>query len=140
MKHTLIRPMATALKGIVTRYTSFLAAIVLMAFTNLSWSAEKIAPKSFKNVDEVIGWLKAKCECEKIEKDRGQKCKIRIELPEDKRPDTRGKSVWDVWAWIKLLEFKDDRFFSVSIVKSRYVSLSASDAKSRYPRAYARGT
>ncbi len=88
MKHTLIRPMAIALKGIVTRYTSFLAAIVLMAFTNLSWSAEKIAPKSFKNVDEVIGWLKAKGECEKIGKDRGQKCKIRIELPEDKRPDT----------------------------------------------------
>lgn len=101
------------------------ASVVLPAIGSIG-AAEKTVVPRFRNVDEAIGWVKAKGTCEKIGKDqKGSRCKIRVELPEEKR----GEISWQVWAWMEALDLEPLWDFSVNIVRSRNFPLSASDPK-----------
>lgn len=116
---------------LVTAFAFIVFLLVLgVTMSSPPLTAEKIQLPKFKNVDEAIGWVKAKGTCEKIGGGRGERCKIRVELPNDKRPEAKGReSVWEVWAWMEVFDLEPLRGFTVSIIRSRYASLSASDAK-----------
>jgi hypothetical protein len=93
-------------------------------------AAEKITVPQFKNVDEAIGWVKAKGNCEKVGKDKeSERCKIRIELPDEKVPEMRGESTWQVWSWIEAFDFEPFRNLTIDIVRSKSFLLSANDPK-----------
>lgn len=93
-------------------------------------AAEKMVVPKFKNVDEAIGWVKAKGNCEKIGKDQqGSRCKIRLDLPDEKLPEAKGESVWERWAWLEVFDLESHRTFTVRIVRSKNFLLSANDSK-----------
>jgi hypothetical protein len=87
--------------------------------------AEKTMVPKFENIDELIGWLKAKGTCENIGIDpQQQRCTLRVELSEEKRFNV----AWQRWAVMETYPTLEQRLH-VAIVRSRNFSLLASDRK-----------
>src|SRR5262245_15184902 len=83
----------------------WLLTIYFSLFPCVTWAAETIAPTNFKNVDEAVGWVKAKGDCEYFGKAKeSSNCKIRVELPSEERAEVKGKSSWQVWAWLNTFD------------------------------------
>lgn len=90
------------------------AAVVSGTFLVLTAARGEDLPK-FSTVGEAVGWVKAKAKC----KGNAPRCKIRIDLPNEKRV---GSGEWGVWAWLESSKFAYR--FSVSIIRSGYSYLS----------------
>jgi hypothetical protein len=109
-------------------FLAFFSTFVISSRT----AAGQIEVPKFKNVDEAIGWVKAKGTCERVGKNNeGQKCRIRIDLPDERRPQTHGEALWQVWTWMEVFDAEPVRSFSLYIVRSRDVSLTGGDSKVR---------
>ena len=109
---------------------SFAAALYLAPLPFLARAAEKTVVPKFKNVDEGIGWVKAKGKCEILNNNPQQQlCTLRVELSEEKKPEIRGESVWQRWAVMQTPTLERDRGLTVYLVRSRKFSLSANDKK-----------
>ena len=94
---------------------------------NEAWSAEKIGP--FKNVDQVIGWLKAKGQCKTETKVNDlTKCSAVIALP-SKDPDGKLYSPgWKLSGEIAHRETKATKHVTVFVSRARRTRLSDKNA------------
>jgi len=120
------------MKSIITGFIVLMGVLSIFGaiITRPILAAEKHPPK-FKNVDEAIGWVKAVGQCEKIGiHQQGTRCKIRLALPNNMRPEANGReSVWEVWAWLNTFDLEPFRNFTVTIIRSRHITLSSSSPK-----------
>jgi hypothetical protein len=94
---------------------------------------QKMVVPQFTNVDQAIGWVKAKGSCEtKDDGLRTQTCRILVELPDqevfgekDKRWKTSGfMAVYETGPKLNLA------FFAVAIIRTRSVYLVPTDSRS----------
>jgi hypothetical protein len=114
-------------RGVVA---SFAAAAYLSLLPFIARTAEKPVVPQFKNVDEAIGWVKAKGKCGKIGKEQqGSQCEIKLDLPDEKVPEVKGESVWQRWAYMRSFDLELYRTFTISIVRSKHFLLSANDPR-----------
>ena len=121
MKHA---PMSPRFEGTVS-YTSLLVTVILMFFTGPSWSAEKVTGK-FKNVDQVIGWVKAKGACEEPSLEI---CSVVVELPKKGQDGKELSPGWILSGSFKTITSKDTRLLMVFINRRRKFNLSDNDKK-----------
>ena len=96
-------------------WTNWLLTAYFSLFAYTSWAAETIipkaetiAPRSFNNIDQVIGWVKAKGKCEESH-EVVRKCWVNVALPQK---DDNGKELspgWIAIGEIVINEFTKDK-------------------------------
>ena len=94
-----------------------------MFFTSPSWSAEKIV-RTFKNVDQVIGWVKAKGDC------KGpplEICSVEVELPKKDQDGKEWSPGWILGGSLSTATVENARVLTIIITRVRKISLSEND-------------
>jgi len=108
--------------------TRIAAAMHLVIVPINAHTAEKTVVPRFKNVDEAIGWVKAKGDCRN---EQGiSSCNIWLDLPDQKNSENEGESLWRCRASMNTLDAPFTRIFGIRIVRSKDFLLVANDKKS----------
>lgn len=108
------------------RLSLFLVLASVVLLPHLTWAAEKIAPKSFSNIDQVVGWVKAKGQC-KGSSEVLRTCSVAVDLPN--KYDGKDLSPgWVLLGEILAIEIKNESFLKVRIFRTRQFRVSAKDS------------
>ena len=112
---------------------TLLLCLCFCAFsTDLGWSAETIDQR-FDNVDQVVGWIKAKGNCGKA--GEFPVCTINISLPSK---DSTGKLFspgWAIEGWLQSIYLKDYGTHVIAVINRTRPEISAKGT-----RTFARGS
>jgi hypothetical protein len=92
-----------------------------------AWSDGELAPRTFKSMDEAIGWVKARGACSLSLDKTTKPCLVDIELP---KSASSGKPIspgYEIVGRMSVIELPDSRHFLISINRSRRIALSPHD-------------